>query len=377
MGLAAVGLAGCGNWSPAPGADDASPPLLPHIGSGGAAADSAATMSAEVGADAALMPMRAIEYRAAEGATAPAQTAPAYRFLADGTDVVARVKDALGEPGQVQGTDGRRWFYDSASGIGSGTAVACAPDGGECAAPPPPPGVPSASEAEARMRKTLAALGVDASTGAITVSGDDDAYQRQATFVPRIDGQPVDGLALMLALGENGRLLYASGMLGRVEKIGDYPLVSLAEAVKRFGAGGSMGGGVQTLEARSSVMPVEPGGGTGAGAGPPPGVQPPSTDEPPAPTPEPEIVEVTGAELALVMVWPQCEDGEIVLVPAFRLLPLDRAGAEVVAVQDSSMADPAAAVSSGPCPGQPQDLPASKPEPMPAPAPLPAEPARP
>jgi hypothetical protein len=95
--------------------------------------------------------------------------------------------------------------------------------------------------------------------------------------------------------------------------------------------------------------------------------------QPAAPEPvAPRIVEITGADVVLEVVYPDCEDGELVIVPTFRLRTdegEDQSYLTVPAVEESSMDAPDPDQEPAPCPedeAQPGEEPAGKPEPEPA-----------
>lgn len=243
--------------------------------------------------------------------------------------------------------------------------------------PPPPPGVPSAEEGETQLRRILAALDVDVAAGRIlAVDSGEPVYQRVVTFEPAVDDVPLHDLTTTVGFGTNGRVEFANGFLGSFEKVGDYPLVGLVEAVERFQSG-LVGGDARVATGVAVPEPAldapaagqtEPGSRGSADSVPPgpTGEVPPPVD-PPAPV-EPRIVEITGADLVLTAVHPRCEGEELFLVPAFRLEP-DEVGFTAPAVEQTSIAEPAdSEASSEPCPGQPEpDEPVGRPEPAPMP----------
>jgi hypothetical protein len=102
----------------------------------------------------------------------------------------------------------------------------------------------------------------------------------------------------------------------------------------------------------------------------------PQPAEPTVPL-EPQIVEITGADLVLLAIGGNCPEDPVHLVPAFELLP--GPVGTVPAVEDDALADP----STGdeplePCEGQAEpDVPAGKPEPAPLPPERGQEPATP
>jgi hypothetical protein len=195
----------------------------------------------------------------------------------------------------------------------------------------------------------------------------------------------VPGLETTVSYGGEGRVEYASGFSGRFEKLGDYPLVGLDVGLERFRQGGGAGG-PRTMVAEQGT-PIDAGdaadGASGGVAPAPPATAedggPVMTIEPqpaPAPVPlEPEIVELHGAKVVLSLVYPDCEDGEYVLVPTYSFTGEDgtELGLQAPAVADASLDTPAddaagADAEAAPCPGDEgggggTDEPAGKPEP--------------
>lgn len=428
--LMAAGLGACGEGDDGGGTDAGGRPLLPAGSSAGGATEESA-MAADAATDdgaarSMIAPAQWPEYRAGPGVEAPATEAPAYR-LVPGAVSAAEVQQAIGDDGGTVDVQAGRWTFHreitvtdgdaavssdagtSSEAAGSeavardvgvsGSAPACAPDE-TCPSyepPPPPPGVPSAAEAETRFTEILEALDLDPSAGEFDTYDGDDAgpvYQRTITFRPTVGGRRVIGLEHTIAFGENGRIEWANGFAGRFEKLGDYPLVDVAEALERQ----RTSDGTATATATDVGVPepafdtpavAEDGGGeegartsgsTGSGAAGQtepgsPGAEP-STVEPvepsepveaPVPT-EPEIVEVTGAELVLLALWPRCEGDDLVVVPAFELSVGDEVHLTIPAVEEASMAQPDPDAPSEPCPGEePMDGPVGRPEPAPMP----------
>lgn len=344
----AGGLGACGDDGRATGGrtDAAGRPLLPVslTASGGA---STAAASAAVAEDAVgrtmIAPVQPVEHRLAPGAEAPAASAPAYRFVPGAGDE-RTIVEALGGD-RAASIEVRRgiWFFHRSpdAAVSSSAPADCVGDG--CAPdrlPPPPPGVPGEGEAEARARAILAELGIDPSAGIFESSA--DPYRVQVWFRPEVAGLPVEGLEQTIAFGEQGRIEFASGYVGRFTEMGDYPLVGMEEAIRRL------------QEPRDApVAATEP--------------HPVAPDAPLEPT----IVEVTGAELVLSVVRPPCEDGDVVLVPAFRLLPEEAVSVTVPAVQEASLAaGGGAADGNEPCAGRGEpDRPVGRPEADPMPPP--------
>jgi hypothetical protein len=367
---------------------------------GGGGGDAVA--SAEVASDGAARSMLAgppVQYRMAEGVEAPATEAPAYRFVPEGDDAKARLAKVLGD-GNLEVRHGV-WYFHTTDQSGASVTAECKvlPDGSceEKAPPPPPPGVPSAKEAEAELKTILGRLGIDTSSGRIrALDAGEPVYQRAVSFEPAVGGLPVQDLTTTIAFGENGRIEFANGYLGTFEKVGDYPLVGVAEAYDRFQVG--MVGGDARVATEVGVpepaldTPVASDGGATAGSAGSAGagsagqtargssgtadVAPadPAADPPmdlpaePSPPVEHRVVEITGAEVVLTPVYPRCEGDTLFLVPSFRLQP-EEIGFAVPAVEQASVVDPADSEQTGkPCPGQPgPDAPVGRPEPAPVP----------
>lgn len=471
MAVAAVVLVAgaCGDGS---GDGDEGLRRLP-VGAAGssAAGGSSAALAAEGGVDEdaatsrMIAPFREVEYRVASGASDPPSKAQAYEVKTLPPDEVrSKIAKALRvDAGRVEvGVGGYDWYYSAVSPdspVSSSSAVASAPscapdekciepDRGDAIEPAAPPttvvGVPTADEAEERVREFLAALGAS-DEGNFEVFGE-DGFSRSVVFTPSIDGIPVLDLTTQMAFGENGRVEYASGLFAEVEAIGEYPLVGLAEAVERLQDGFGAGGGVATMGVEEDVAApdaaepatavaeaeaerakaaeveavereatasepnsgtggtgsVEPSSGSGGGstgstgsgtssgsagqttvddptatcAAGEPCTSPPSppTEEPvPTEPVEPQVIEITGAELSVILVAAGCPGDPVYLVPAFDLQSADGSVGTVMAVEDDLVAGGGDGEGDDaelePCPDQPAtDLPAGKPEPAPEPA---------
>ena len=388
---------------------------------------SSATMSGEAAADSSAMiaPAQPVEYRLSDDAGDVPATATAYEVTSFPKDEIrAKVAKALDvDADRVEvGVTGYDWYFSgdvapdtAVSNSASSSSPACAPDE-KCIDPAPPappptvPGVPSADRAEELAREALDAMGVPVDEGRFEVFGE-DGYNRTVQFTPTVDGLAVAGLQTQFAFGGEGTITYANGVLGEVKAIGDYPLVSLDQAVERlregFGTGGvrtmgapepavdpaatsgsgsASGGGSAGAVGGDDVAPTEPARDTPAcvegepctSPPAPPSDEPTMTIEPQPSVPlEPQIVEITGAELSLQLVAAGCPGDPVYLVPTFDLLP--GPAASVIAVEDDAVAGLGEdAVQFNPCPEAPSsDLPAGKPEPAPMPADAGREPARP
>jgi hypothetical protein len=392
--LVAAGLGACGDSDDGGSTDAGGRPLLPAGSAGGATSESAA-MAADTAGRSMIAPAQWREYRIGAGVDAPATEAPAYRLVPRAISE-SDLLEALGDPeGTVDLQDGRWGFFreDATADTAVSSEPACAPDETcrEYEAPPPPPGVPSAAEAEARFTEILDALDLDPAAGTFDTYDAADTgpvYQRTVTFRPEIDGVPVVGLDQSIAFGENGRVEWANGFTGTFEKLGDYPLVALDEALDRQQAlDGRMSATATGAAEPATDMPAVAedaaegsGGGTSGSTGtagqtepaepatpvePDPGVEP--VPAPVEPT-EPEIVEITGADLVLLALWPRCEGDDLIVVPAFQMEVGDEVHLALPAVEESSMDQPDPDAPYEPCPGEePADEPVGRPEPAPMP----------
>jgi hypothetical protein len=375
-----------------------------------------------------MAPVRPVEYRLADSAKAPARSATAYQLRKVG-DVAARVAKALGVPADdIDGGSGYGdWWYSNDEGGDVAMSSVAAPDcppNTKCEAPEPMPvpkleGVPLPEDAKAKAKAILDELGVSVSDDDLEVQGDDGPF-RTVTYVPSIDGVPVPMMTSAITFGAHSQIQYANGFLFRVDEVGDYPLVSLADAFDRYqhGFGGGVeaedavgrpepvpatmvdtgeatsgsgsaasSSGVASGSAGAATEPVPPstteGGaadcaadGPGCGVSGSPGSSGSGVIEPmPAETPpvtlEPEIVEVTHARLVLEPVATGCLDDPVYLVPAFELLldGEDQSIGTVTAVTDDAVdqGDPAE-TDARVCPeDEVGDEPAGKPEPAPVP----------
>ena len=171
----------------------------------------------------------------------------------------------------------------------------CAP----CGAPTRPADLPSTAEALPRFREVFERLGTG---GEPTVT--DNVLTLDALVRPTVHGLPTIGYEHGLTMGPKGEIVGGYGSLGRPQKLGDYPLTSVDEAVERLQTGFSVG--PRTLSAQ-----VEQVGPDGAGV---------------------QEVVLTGVKLGL-----QSVEGH--LVPAFLFDVADGDGPAVPAVVDRLLDD--------------------------------------
>jgi hypothetical protein len=411
--------AGCGNDGGRGGVDSGGRPLLPigeSAGGGSAGTSQAMVKSADASTEAGLAmapaPYQPVEYRLADGAQAPVTKAQAYELVRPKDDPVDLVAKALGvDPSDVETKIHAAWYYAASSpdtAVSSSSSASCAADPEAACddAPPVEPqpleGVPSAADAEAKGRTIFDALGLD-DRGQVDVDGVAGQYQT-VSYTPSVEGIPVPILQSTVQFGAHGRIEFAQGALFETKAIGEYPLVTLADAFDRYqhGFDGDGGGGVEAdvvpaqevtsagaateqadLPVRvppTTPLPKAGAEGSGASEASPEPMPMPAETAPPV-TLEPRIVEVTGARLVLEPVASGCEDDPIYLVPAFQLLPETDFGV-VTAITDDSLAGTAGDKASAPddevCPedegdgdAEPGVVPpdAGSVEPQPAPAP--------
>ncbi len=128
---------------------------------------------------------------------------------------------------------------DSSSGDSATTSPddAC-PD--EWVEPTPPENVPSAADAESKFRKLFEQLGFASDELLVESYGDD--WSAGAWGYVLIDGVR-SSLTMSASFGENGRLTYAGGYLGRPEPIASYPRIGTTAGLDRLRSeyGGMMG----------------------------------------------------------------------------------------------------------------------------------------
>lgn len=187
------------------------------------------------------------------------------------------------------------------------------------APPPRPADLPSRTEAEGLARALFERLGA----GTEGFEMQEGWATWEAWVEPRLDGFRVYGTSHSVSIGSKGAVVRANGFLGRPERIGDYPLVGVEEALERLrnptasGGVGFVADGVAVLDSASSggsagaAISPEEGAKLEAGGG---GTEPAIGDcgdpavscvPPPdlaAEPPEPIVQTVTGVHLALLQI---------------------------------------------------------------------------
>ncbi len=215
-------------------------------------------------------------------------------------------------------------------------------EGGESLAPSEPVcsqrdlgPAPGGDAAAARLREVMAALGVDASAYDVVTEDYGDDQWSYVTAYQVVDGQRT-GVAWSAAM-TGGGLSSLYGALAPAVSLGEYDVVSPAEAVDRLGDPrfGASGGYPVVMEDTVAV---------------PEGAQ--SDEIAPAPEPtEPTLppvpgagaafswpvqqVQITQARLGLAMTWQT--DGSVVLVPTYELTDADGTAWSVIAVSDDAL----------------------------------------
>jgi len=200
----------------------------------------------------------------------------------------------------------------------------------DCPEPTPPTGVPSADEAEQRVREVLTALGADVAGVQFETYADD--WFASVTASDRTDGQAATR-SWHFGFGAEGVLQYASGTLAPTQAVGPYPLVDIDTAVARLDEGfsGGFGGGIAIAETDIAVEVAaepEPTDEDSGGAEEPPADEtPPATpvDEPMPvePMPSAEHVVVTLVDVQPDLWWAWDADGTVWLLPAYRFIDSD------------------------------------------------------
>lgn len=329
----------------------------------GAAEDSAGASDAAGSADtASTMPSWATSGRAvfhADGLSTEGGTASAFAFDATGVatrEGAARLAQTLGVEGEPRWDYG--WTVGPQDGSGShvwlsadGSAtfgyndpgadpwqcedVAARSDGGDDEEGTEPacdePATSSVGDREARgaLTDVMRSLGVDPDTFEIEVGERTDGDpSRWVTASQVVDGSRT-GAQWSATVGEEG-VAWLDGFLATTEDLGEYPVISPAEAVRRLGDPRFSGAAWPVVYADEEKMWA---------ASEEDGTEPTAPPAPPAagdPVDWPvSDVEITDARLGLAQQTQ--DDGSVVLVPAYELSDADGNAWSVVAVVDDAM----------------------------------------
>ncbi|MDQ3757208.1 MAG: hypothetical protein M3394_05105 [Actinomycetota bacterium] len=174
--------------------------------------------------------------------------------------------------------------------------------------PVPPPAVPSREQVEAVARPVFERLGVG--LDGLEVS------EGTATVHPRVGGRRTVGYEQSIGVAADGRVLYATGRLGRPKALGDYPLVGLQRGLERLRTAWGFGPRTLSAGAPEPAIARDDCADTAVTCGPPPTSR------------GPQEVVLTGAEVGLLLV-------ESHLVPAYLFRVGDGDGPTVVAVEET------------------------------------------
>ena len=235
---------------------------------------------------------------------------------------------AVGRPAPEPDTATSDSTSDSSGASGSASTIV-PPDAPteEWVEPTPPENVPSASEAESKFRELFARLGFGADQMIVESYGDDWSAGAGAYVV--VDGVR-SSLWLSASFGENGRLTYAGGYLGRPEVLATYPRVGTTAGLDRlrdeYGAMMGPAVGLPAIEEGEPVQTItsemNPADSVPADSVPvetvpaetiAPETVAPETVAPETIAPETITVEIVGVEE--VLYW--SVDGEVYLVPGY------------------------------------------------------------
>lgn len=228
--------------------------------------------------------------------------------------------------------------------------------------PTPPVGVPTAAEAEARVRELLAVVGLDPATHELETWADE--WGTSVTAWLTLDGVRTT-VSASFGFGEQGALTWASGYLATPVRGDEYPRIGVEAAVERLNTQqqswlGYARSDLPAIEETVDPMPVEPAvepavepdGGDVAAEAPaaplpdgsddvlvdPMPVEPAVEPLPVDPMPvdpaelEPIVVTLTGGEPSLEQLWDV--DGTVWLVPGYSFDTGDGGWYTVAAIPD-------------------------------------------
>jgi hypothetical protein len=212
----------------------------------------------------------------------------------------------------------------------------------ECLEPVPPVGVPTGEEATEKAKALFAEFGYDLAQFEFDVYADE--WSASVTAYRMLGGLR-SPMTLSAGYGENGALTWAGGFLGEPVAQGDYPLVSVDEALARLQdqqfwwgvgpmardtLGGVVGSNGDIAVGAPEPMPLPPECDPAADC-----IIEPMPDEMPivdtVPL-EPYEVHINGVRPDLSMQW--SDDGSIWMVPAFTFTSTDGGLYTVIAVTD-------------------------------------------
>lgn len=246
-----------------------------------------------------------------------------------------------------------------------------------CPEPTPAADLPTEDEARQIALDLLASAGMGTDDAIVRADGPYEAWY--ISVEPRVAGLP-SGLYASVSVGPNGEVRDASGFLGDIEKVGDYPLLDTRAAIERANQQQVM----PMMAATDDLAPApgEPGTRSSYGGGAPDSgaavdpvctdedlaadrcgdqlVDPPATTVPckvqpdgreicevptppvpePAPVPEPEPFEVVLVDVEPALALLGANDGstDAYLLPAYRFTAEDGSTVDLPAVADEALA---------------------------------------
>lgn len=359
--IAAVTLAG--GIALLTSSDDDLPRLELGTGAQGtlATGDAERTMEADdVAAGSSMMAW--VRYVAGDDLPDLGGAAPVYRLQA-GDDDLRAIATHLGVEGDVttgEGQDrtisqgeasvnsyGASWWYTSGQSYPGVEEVECAvaEDGQEVCldepAPEPerPDDLPTQAEAEAIIRGVAEAAGLDLTDAQVT--SHDNVTTWGVNIDLAVDGTAVPGYSIYGTVMAGGAVLDAGGVMGSLERLGDYPLDTTRTAIDRLNEQSGGGGDEATIEPAVEDLATqtdpaveavpapgpegaEDGGGVSGdpGQAPDAGVTEPAPDEmtilPVEGDGEPIVVTLNRARLAHTLIG-NIDGTETYLVPAYLL----------------------------------------------------------
>ena len=260
----------------------------------------------------------------------------------------------------------QQWSYSSPAAATAGVSCTVAsppegttvpPDAQKCADPAPIADLPTEAGAIAEAKRLLGAMGLDAAAYQFTSYA--SSWNISVNGSLTVDGMATD-LNVSFTFGAKAEVQYAGGTLGTVSALDSYPIVSVADGVKRLGDptgpwyafGGPMvmaragvavdtAGGVNI--ATAPTIPVPSGADVAPATAPMPPVSAPVatmpvTDVTVSPVPSntvpldttPYVVHLTGVKVVLSSVYQA--DGSQLLLPAFDFTASDGSEYRVLAV---------------------------------------------
>jgi hypothetical protein len=225
----------------------------------------------------------------------------------------------------------------------------------------PPADLPSEDEAEQIALDLFRGMGVDVEDAAVTVEGPSEAWY--VSIEPRIDGMVVSGYVFNAAVGSDGEITTAGGVLNRPVGLGSYPTVDTRTAIDRlneqsvggFGDGRepaiALDGTTSDVDCASATAAAEAGDDPAVDPAVDPGFAPyPGAPCEPGPPAEPTEVVLHEAERILLLVPGFDEGQDSYLVPGYRFRSDEIGWVDVISVDDDSLLPPPVTTATEPVP---------------------------